>query len=399
VIKISNGTSFEVQAVAGDDHLGGEDFDNRLVNHFTKEFTRQFKSDLTKNPRSLQRLRTACERAKRVLSSTKEASIEIDNLYDGHDFSSKITRARFELLCMDLFESTMAPVAQALSDANLQKQQIDEVVMVGGSTRIPKIQELLSSFFKDRKINFTINPDEAIAYGAAVQAAILTEIYCSQIQNIRLFDVVPLSLGISVENERIMSTIIEKNSRVPCKKTNIYLPLKDFQTEITITIFEGERYKAFDNYLLGEFQITGLTSALRGVTEINVTFDLDTDGILTVTAKELGKENEKEIKIDKKNGRLTSADVRQMLADAEKYRKLDEKFKEKAEARQQLDMYILRYERAAACKSTFMTVKSKEKIRKICGEKSLWLDSNQDAEKELIVKQLEDLKKAFYGIV
>jgi heat shock 70kDa protein 1/2/6/8 len=196
IIKISKGSSFEVQAVAGDDHLGGEDFDNRLVNHFAEEFKRQFQSDLTKNSRSLQRLRTGCERVKRTLSSTMEATIEIDNLYDGQDFYSTITRARFERICMDLFDSTMVPVQKALADANLNKQQIDEIVMVGGSTRIPQIQNLVAIFFNDKKINFTINPDEAVAYGAAVQAAILTEVYCSQVQNVQLFDVVPLSLGI-----------------------------------------------------------------------------------------------------------------------------------------------------------------------------------------------------------
>jgi heat shock 70kDa protein 1/2/6/8 len=394
IIKISKGSSFEVQAVAGDDHLGGEDFDNRLVNHFAEEFKRQFQSDLTKSSRSLQRLRTGCERVKRTLSSTMEATIEIDTLYDGQDFHSTITRARFERLCMDLFDSTMVPVKKALADANLKKQQIDEIVMVGGSTRIPQIQNLVAIFFNDKKINFTINPDEAVAYGAAVQAAILADVYCSQVQNLQLFDVVPLSLGIKLENETL-AKIIEKNSRVPCKKTKLFKTAQDYQVSIPIDIYEGERIKADDNYFLGKFNISGLTSALRGITQIDVTFDLDADGILTVIAKEVGKNNQNEIKINKKNGRLSSADVRRMLADAKKFRAIDEKFKEITDAKHHLEKCILQYERAVA----YNPPDKKAKIQKICFEASRWLDANQEAEKVEIEQKLQNLKTDVDGLI
>jgi heat shock 70kDa protein 1/2/6/8 len=264
--------------------------------------------------------------------------------------------------------------------------------MIGGSTRIPKIQNLIGNLFNDRKINFTINPDEAVAYGAAVQAAIMTNTCYAEVQHIKLFDVVPLSLGIKANAEHLMINVIERNSQVPCKKIHIFTTAADQQTGAAICIYEGERIRVEDNYFLGEFQIAGLTRALKGQTQIVVTFDLDADGILTVTAKEPGKENEKEMKIDKKNGTLTSADVRRMLADAEKYRKIDEKFKAKAQARQQLDECIMQYETAIAENSSFMPPAKRTKIQEICIEKSRWLQSNKDAGKEAIDEQIEDLK-------
>jgi heat shock 70kDa protein 1/2/6/8 len=301
IIKIINGETFEIKAVAGDNHLGGEDFDNLLVNYFAQEYKRNFGADLKTNQRSLRRLRTACERAKRTLSSTTEASIEIDSLFEGNDFCSSITRARFEILCNDLFQSTMDPIVQALGDAGMERDEIDEVVMVGGSTRIPQIQKLLSDFFNDKKINYTINPDEAVAYGAAVRAASLSGEDCGHIQNVKLFDVVPLSLGISVGREGEMSTVIKRNSKIPCEMSKPFSTMADNQVTVSIRAYEGERLLVDDNNFLGEFKLTGITPAPRGVTEIEVLFKVNTDGILTVTAKEIGKDSVcKELTIDKK---------------------------------------------------------------------------------------------------
>jgi heat shock 70kDa protein 1/2/6/8 len=400
IIKIKDGSSFDVLAVAGDDHLGGEDFDNRLVNHFAIEFQRQHKTDLRNNQKSLQRLRLACERAKRTLSSTSEATIDIDALYDGKDFCAFITRGRFELLCMDLFASTIIPVEKALKDARLSNNQIDEIVMVGGSTRIPKIQKLLTDFFDEKKINFTINPDEAVAYGAAVQAAILTNVYCSHIQSIQLFDVLPLSLGISIGLDKNMRTIIPKQSKIPCKNSIYGQTLFDNQSALRIVVFEGERKMTVDNNYLGEFRLTNLTSAARGLTEAIITFDLNADGILEVTAKEVGKENIQQIQIDRNNSNLTKSDVDRMLADAIKYQEIDKKHSERINARHDLDEYILKHERAIADdnKNSTLANSQKNKIKLRCSKELEWLNDSVNAEKEILDQRLQQLKQYFDGL-
>jgi heat shock 70kDa protein 1/2/6/8 len=400
IIKIKDGSSFDVLAVAGDDHLGGEDFDNRLVNHFAIEFQRQHKTDLRNNQKSLQRLRLACERAKRTLSSTSEATIDIDTLYDGKDFCAFITRGRFELLCMDLFASTIIPVEQALRDACLSKNQINEIVMVGGSTRIPKIQKLLSDFFDEKKINFTINPDEAVAYGAAVQAAILTNVYCSHIQSIQLFDILPLSLGIATGMEKFMSKIIQKQSKIPCKGTKFFVTKFDNQTEMEISVFEGDRKMTADNNFIGEFILKNLTSAPRGLTEAIVTFDLNADGILEVTAKEVGTENMQKIQIDRNNSNLTKSDVDRMLADAIKYKEIDKKHSERISARRELDDYILKHERAIADKNKDKEIAyfQKNKIKVRCSKELKWLNDSVNAKKEILEQRLQQLKQYFDGL-
>jgi len=399
LLTISDGV-FEVLATSGDTHLGGEDFDQRVMDYFVKLVKKKTNKDVRKDSRALQKLRREVEKAKRALSSAHQTRIEIESLMDGEDFSETLTRAKFEELNMDLFRSTMKPVKKVLDDSDLTKKDIDEVILVGGSTRIPKIQQLVKEFFNGKEPSRGVNPDEAVAYGAAVQACVLSGNDCGA-KDILVIDTVPLSLGIETVGG-VLSKIITRNTAIPTKKSQEFSTAADNQDTVTISVYEGERPLVKDNHFLGKFDLKGIPPAPRGVPKIEVTFNVNADGILEVTAKDRGNDKTESITINNDNNRLTPEDVERMLAEAEKWAEEDKLQKEKIDARNELEQYSYSLKRQVEDKEQLggkISEEDKEKILEIVDNKLSWLKENEEASAEEMKSAKKDIEDIAQPII
>ncbi|XP_055873443.1 heat shock 70 kDa protein-like [Biomphalaria glabrata] len=391
IVAISEGSEYEVKATAGDTHLGGADLDNKIAAHFVGEFKREYSEDISESPRALRRMLTACEQAKIILSCRNETCINVEALFEGIDFSTKFTRARFEVVCADLLSSILNPVERALADAKLDKSEIDEVVLAGGSTRIPKVQNLLSEFFDGKQLNKSINPDEAIAYGAALQAAKLTGNMDNLVKDIILKDITPLSLGIEVQG-KLMSEIVKRGTTIPTKLTKTFTTVEDYQTSMVVKVYEGERPMIKDNILLGSYRFTGILPALRGVAELNITFDINDDGILNVIMEDPSTRQSNKLLIKDEISRLSKEEIERMLAEAELFKEEDEKNKKLAEIRNKLEHFTYDVKRAVGAAGDKLSELDQKSVLEACDNAILWLERNTLADIEEIQFELSELQ-------
>ncbi|CAL8101940.1 unnamed protein product [Calicophoron daubneyi] len=391
LLTIENGV-FEVVATSGDTHLGGEDFDQRVVNYFASAYKKKTGKDIREDKRAVQKLRREVEKAKRTLSTAQTVRVEIESFIGGEPFSEQLTRARFEELNADLFKSTLGPVKQVMDDSGLKSTEIDEIVLVGGSTRIPKVQQLIKDYFSGKEPNRGINPDEAVANGAAVQGGVIGGVESTG--GVVLLDVCPLTLGIETVGG-VMTKLIPRNTVIPTKKSQIFSTAADNQPTVTIQVFEGERSMTKDNHRLGQFDLTGIPPAPRGVPQIEVTFEIDVNGILQVTAEDKGTGQKNKIVINKDQNRLKPEDIEKMIKDAEQFAETDKKVKERVEAKNELESLAYRTKALLNEKDKIKGKISDEELKtaeKACQETIDWLEKNSQAETEEIREQTKKLE-------
>lgn len=397
VLSISESSVYEVKATSGNTRLGGEDFDNRLVAFFAEDFRKKYHIDLVAKTKALRRLKKASERAKKALTSSIEAIIQIESLCNGIDYQGRITRTMFEDLCSDLFTDTLKPVHQVLNDAKKNKTDINHVILVGGSTRIPKIRSMLTELFDGKTLTSSINPDEAIACGAAIQAAILSGDNHDKIQDFNLVDVVPLTLGVEAARG-MMFKVVNRNTPIPCRVTKELTTLDDYQTAMTIEIFEGERTQTKDNNLLGAFDLNGIPPAPRGIAKIDVTFDIDFNGVLSVYAQDRSTGN-MESRVIRNSDRLNQQEIEKMIVDAEIFKEEDKETHRRLDARNQLESYIYSVKQSVVDESGNLTALEKKSMVGECQNALVWLEGNMDCLREEFERKMSELLRKWSGIM